>query len=161
MTVVAGGARPHGRPIAAGLRELTSDVDVVLVHDAARPLDPARAGAAVVGAVRSGHPAVVPVLPLTDTVKRVDADGVVTATVDRSALRVVQTPQGFRSADLVRAYDGLTDATTDDAGLVEAVGDPVHTVPGDPLAFPITTAWDLRSPSCCWRARRRPDRRRS
>lgn len=143
VTVVPGGA-DRTASVAAGLRELGSDVDVVLVHDAARPLTPPEVVRRVVGAVRSGLPAVIPVLPVTDTIKQLDATGVVTATVDRSALRAVQTPQGFRTADLVRAYDGVTDARTDDAGLVEALGDPVHTVPGDPVGFKITTAWDLR-----------------
>ncbi|MET0187832.1 MAG: 2-C-methyl-D-erythritol 4-phosphate cytidylyltransferase [Pseudonocardia sediminis] len=143
VTVVPGGA-DRTASVAAGLRELASDVDVVLVHDAARPLTPPDVVRRVVAAVRSGLPAVIPVLPVVDTVKRVDADGVVTATVDRSALRAVQTPQGFRASDLVRAYAGVTGALTDDAGLVEALGEDVHTVAGDPVAFKVTTAWDLR-----------------
>lgn len=142
VTVVPGGA-DRTASVAAGLRAVESDVEVVLVHDAARPLTPPDVVARVVAAVRSGLPAVIPVLPVTDTVKQVDADGVVTATVDRSALRAVQTPQGFRAADLVRAYDGVAGALTDDAGLVEALGDSVHTVAGDPIAFKVTTAWDL------------------
>ncbi|RZT88817.1 2-C-methyl-D-erythritol 4-phosphate cytidylyltransferase [Pseudonocardia sediminis] len=143
VTVVPGGA-DRTASVAAGLRELASDVDVVLVHDAARPLTPPEVVRRVVAAVRSGLPAVIPVLPVVDTVKRVDAGGVVTATVDRSALRAVQTPQGFRASDLVRAYAGVTGALTDDAGLVEALGEDVHTVAGDPVAFKVTTAWDLR-----------------
>ena len=143
VTVVAGGA-DRTASVAAGLRELTSDVDVVLVHDAARPLTPPEVVRRVVGAVRSGVPAVIPVLPVTDTIKQLDPSGVVSATVDRTALRAVQTPQGFRTADLVRAYDGATDARTDDAGLFEALGEPVRTVDGDPSAFKVTTAWDLR-----------------
>lgn len=143
VTVVPGGA-DRTASVAAGLRALASDVDVVLVHDAARPLTPSDVVRRVVAAVRSGLPAVIPVLPVTDTVKQVDGDGVVTATVDRSALRAVQTPQGFRASVLVRAHDGATGASTDDAGLVEALGEHVHTVPGDPVAFKVTTAWDLR-----------------
>ena len=143
VRVVPGGA-DRTASVAAGLRELPPSVDVVLVHDAARPFTPPEVVRRVVAAVRSGLSAVIPVLPVTDTVKRVDADEVVTATVDRSALRAVQTPQGFRAADLVRAYAGVTDARTDDSGLVEALGDPVHTVAGDPVAFKVTTAWDLR-----------------
>ncbi|MDN5915863.1 MAG: 2-C-methyl-D-erythritol 4-phosphate cytidylyltransferase [Pseudonocardia sp.] len=143
VAVVPGGA-DRTASVAAGLRALGSDVDVVLVHDAARPLTPPDVVRRVVTAVRSGLPAVIPVLPVTDTVKQVDADGVVTGTVDRSALRAVQTPQGFRASDLVRAYDAVVDALTDDAGLIEALGDSVHTVAGDPVAFKVTTAWDLR-----------------
>lgn len=122
-------------------------VDVVLVHDAARPLTPAALVAAVVTAVRSGHRAVIPVLPLVDTVKQVDDSGRVLATVDRSALRAVQTPQGFEPDLLLRAHlvaSATGAAATDDAGLVEALGEPVHTVPGDPMALKITTPWDHR-----------------
>ena len=143
VTVVAGGAS-RTASVAAGLRELAPDVDVVLVHDAARPLTPPEVVRRVVAAVRSGLSAVIPVLPVADTVKRVDDGGVVTGNVDRSPMRAVQTPQGFRAGDLVRAYDGVADALTDDAGLVEALGGPVHTVDGDPEAFKVTTAWDLR-----------------
>lgn len=143
VTVVAGGA-DRTASVAAGLSAIGPDAEVVLVHDAARPLTPAAVVARVVEAVRAGAPAVVPVLPVPDTIKQVDDAGVVMSTVDRSALRAVQTPQGFRPADLRRAYAGTPDPRTDDAGLVEAIGDPVTTVPGDPLAFKVTTAWDLR-----------------
>ena len=121
--------------------------EVVLVHDAARPLTPPALVAAVVAAVRAGHPAVVPVLPVADTVKRVDAVGRVVETVDRTVLRAVQTPQGFTPELLLRAHRAAAArgaAATDDAGLVEAIGEPVHTVPGDATAFKITTAWDHR-----------------
>jgi 2-C-methyl-D-erythritol 4-phosphate cytidylyltransferase len=82
------------------------------------------------------------VLPVVDTVKQVDADGVVLATPDRAALRVVQTPQGFDAAVLLRAHEAGSDAT-DDAGLVERLGVPVVTVPGHPDAMKITTKFDL------------------
>jgi 2-C-methyl-D-erythritol 4-phosphate cytidylyltransferase len=122
------------------------DAHTVLVHDAARALTPPALTAALVAAVAAGARAVVPVLPLADTVKRVDAAGAVLDTVDRSVLRAVQTPQAFETALLRRAYREASpaDATTDDAGLVERLGETVRTVPGDPLAFKITTAWDLR-----------------
>lgn len=123
----------------------------VLVHDAARALTPPSLVTQLVAAVAGGARAVVPVLPLADTVKRVDDAGAVLTTVDRSVLRAVQTPQAFEAALLRRAYagagasDGADGAgATDDAGLVERLGEPVYTVPGDPLAFKITTAWDLR-----------------
>lgn len=143
VTVVAGGA-DRTASVAAGLAAIGPEVEIVLVHDAARPLTPADVVSRVVAAVRAGAPAVVPVLPVADTIKQVDPAGVVVSTVDRSALRAVQTPQGFRAPDLRRAYAGVPDPRTDDAGLVEALGDPVATVPGDPLAFKVTTAWDLR-----------------
>lgn len=125
----------------------SSAVEVVLVHDAARPLTPPALVAAVVAAVRAGHRAVVPVLPVADTIKRVDDAGRVLATVDRSALRAVQTPQGFAHdllLDAHRAAEAAGAVATDDAGLVEALGEPVHTVVGDALAFKVTTPWDQR-----------------
>jgi 2-C-methyl-D-erythritol 4-phosphate cytidylyltransferase len=99
----------------------------------------------VVAALREGLRAVIPVLPVADTIKAVDANGVVLGTPERSGLRAVQTPQGFETALLRRAYQraaGLV--TTDDAALVEYLGVPVHTVEGDALAFKITTPMDLR-----------------
>lgn len=119
------------------------DADVVLVHDAARCLTPPGVVSAVIDAVVGGCPAVVPVLPVADTVKQVDGAGRVVATPDRAALRVVQTPQGFDAAVLRRAYAEPGLPATDDAGLVERLGVPVATVPGDPHAFKITTPFDL------------------
>lgn len=120
--------------------------EVVLVHDAARPLTPPALVAAVVAEVRAGHRAVVPALPLADTVKRVGTAAAVEATVDRSELRAAQTPQGFAWETLRAAYEksGVDAVATDDAGLVERLGEPVVTVPGDPAAFKVTTPWDLR-----------------
>ena len=114
----------------------------LLVHDAARCLTPAGPIRRVVDAVRAGERAVVPVLPVVDTVKEVDGEGYVTGTPDRAALRAVQTPQGFDPATLLAAYDAGGDVATDDAGLVERIGVRVSTVPGDALAFKITTAAD-------------------
>jgi 2-C-methyl-D-erythritol 4-phosphate cytidylyltransferase len=99
----------------------------------------------VVAALRDGMRAVIPVLPVVDTIKAVDANGVVLGTPERAGLRAVQTPQGFETELLRRAYQRAgTAAVTDDAALVENLGTPVHTVAGDPLAFKITTALDLR-----------------
>jgi len=117
--------------------------ELVLVHDAARALTPPALIARVVAALRAGHAAVVPVLPVADTIKAVDANGVVVATPDRTGLRVVQTPQGFHTELLLRAYDSSPADVTDDAALVENLGAQVHVVEGDPMAFKITTAWDL------------------
>lgn len=140
VSVVVGGDT-RTRSVRAAL-SAAGEVDVVLVHDAARALTPPSVFRAVVDAVLAGHPAVIPVLPLVDTVKQVDAAGRVLATVDRSTLCSVQTPQGF-AADLLRRAHATGGDLTDDAGLVEAMGEPVHTVPGDPLAFKVTTAFDL------------------
>ncbi|WP_167097264.1 2-C-methyl-D-erythritol 4-phosphate cytidylyltransferase [Mycobacterium sp. DL592] len=142
-TVVAGGPeRPDTvrRALAA-----VGDPDFVLVHDAARPLTPVAQIQRVVAALRDGLRAVIPVLPVIDTIKAVDANGVVLGTPERAGLRAVQTPQGFETALLRRAYEGAARAVvTDDASLVEFLGTPVHTVAGDTLAFKITTPLDLR-----------------
>ncbi len=140
--VVGGTSRTDS--VAAGLAALPAGVDVVLVHDAARCLAPATLVLAVVQAVCEGHPAVVPGLAVTDTIKLVDAAGAVVHTPDRSTLRAVQTPQGFDRATLQRAHaQAGAGVHTDDAGLVEALGTTVLVVPGDPLALKITTADDL------------------
>lgn len=143
ILVTAGGASRQGS-VASALAILPADCTVVLVHDAARALAPVELIESVVAAVRSGRSAVVPVLPVADTVKRVDGD-LVTATIDRSLLRVVQTPQGFTRPVLEQAHANAdpTAPATDDAGLVEALGLPVHTVPGHPAAFKVTTPFDL------------------
>ncbi|MFJ8964422.1 2-C-methyl-D-erythritol 4-phosphate cytidylyltransferase [Lentzea sp. NPDC102401] len=118
------------------------DTSIVLVHDAARAFTPPEVIADVVAAVRGGYDAVIPVLPVADTIKQVDEVGVVVSTPDRAGLRVVQTPQGFRAETLKAAYcSGI--AATDDAGLVEKNGVAVHTVPGHAHAMKITTPFDL------------------
>jgi 2-C-methyl-D-erythritol 4-phosphate cytidylyltransferase len=144
VEVVAGGDTRQ-QSVFRALAALPDDVDVVLVHDAARPLAPSEQADSVVTAVRGGADAVVPVLPVVDTVKRVDPDtDVVLETVDRGVLRAVQTPQGFRRTVLARAHAhaGTLDAT-DDAGLVEALGLQVRVVPGHPEAFKVTRPLDL------------------
>ena len=141
--VVAGGSeRPETVRHALAA---VGDPDFVLVHDAARPLTPADQIQRVVAALRDGLRAVIPVLPVIDTVKAVDANGVVLGTPERAGLRAVQTPQGFETELLRRAYERAAGAAvTDDASLVEFLGTPVHTVAGDALAFKITTPLDLR-----------------
>jgi 2-C-methyl-D-erythritol 4-phosphate cytidylyltransferase len=115
---------------------VTNSDHVVLLHDAARPLAPPDLANAVVEAVRAGHPGAVPVLPMTDTVKQVDASGLVVASPDREQLRVAQTPVAVRAGPVT---DQPLWAV---ARLVES-GVSVHCVPGHPLAFPVRTAWDL------------------
>jgi 2-C-methyl-D-erythritol 4-phosphate cytidylyltransferase len=142
VQVVAGGAERQDS-VRAGLGALPSDVDLVLVHDAARAFVPVAVVEAVVAALAAGADAVVPVLPVSDTVKRVDAGGAVVGTVVRADLRLVQTPQGFRREVLERAHGSASEALTDDAGLVEALGVTVQTVPGAAEAFKVTTPLDL------------------
>ncbi|MFC3687145.1 IspD/TarI family cytidylyltransferase [Aquipuribacter hungaricus] len=145
--VVPGGADRQAS-VAAGLDALAEDVDVVLVHDAARALAPPSVFTAVAAAVAGDVVAVVPGLTPADTVKQLaPATGgprTVAGTLDRSSLVAVQTPQGFR-ADVLRALHAAdrTAAVTDDAGMAEAAGHPVVVVPGHTEAFKVTTAVDL------------------
>jgi 2-C-methyl-D-erythritol 4-phosphate cytidylyltransferase len=144
LVVVAGGAtRPDSVRIA--LAQLPASTTLVLVHDAARPLAPVELVEAVAAELAGGADAVVPGVPVVDTVKAV-ADGVVTATVDRAGLRAVQTPQGFRREVLQRAHDEHDPAgpdVTDDAGMVERLGLTVVVVPGHEEAFKVTRPLDL------------------
>ena len=157
VRVVAGSEASRQASVALGLsaaRQDRPEADVVLVHDAARPLTPPAVVHRVVAAVRRGCGAVVPALPVTDTVKEVAPDGAgderVVTTPDRTRLRAVQTPQGFAVAALVAAHEGGARragdealAASDDAALVEALGGEVTVVAGDPLAFKVTTPLDL------------------
>jgi len=143
--VVAGGA-DRTESVCLALSALSGQPRYVLVHDAARALTPPGLIVRVVDALRAGHGAVVPALPLHDTIKAVDANGVVLGTPERAGLRAVQTPQGFATDLLLRAYErarlpGVE--FTDDASLVEHVGGQVQVVAGDPLAFKITTQLDM------------------
>ncbi|MBI3212857.1 MAG: 2-C-methyl-D-erythritol 4-phosphate cytidylyltransferase [Mycobacterium sp.] len=144
-TIVAGGAdRTESVRLALAGTSEGSTPDHVLVHDAARPLTPPSLIARVVQALQSGHLAVIPALPVSDTIKAVDANGVVLGTPERAGLRAVQTPQGFATDVLLRAYERAGTASfTDDASMVEGIGVPVQVVEGDPLAFKITTPLDL------------------
>jgi 2-C-methyl-D-erythritol 4-phosphate cytidylyltransferase len=151
VIIVAGGSSRQ-QSVAAALAALPDGVDVVLVHDAARPLTPASQFDVVAEAVRAGHDAVVPGLAVTDTIKQVGVDGRVLGTPARVLLRAIQTPQGFRREILAAAHaasesatDAPTDAatTTDDAGLVERMGGSVYVVPGHEEAFKVTHPLDL------------------
>ncbi|WP_295786843.1 2-C-methyl-D-erythritol 4-phosphate cytidylyltransferase [uncultured Microbacterium sp.] len=142
VSVVSGGATRQ-ESVAAGLDALWADVETVLVHDAARALTPAAVFDRVIAALDGGAAAVIPTVPVVDTIKRVDGEGRVTAAVDRSELAAAQTPQGFRR-DVLQAALAAADADhTDDAALVAAAGHDVVTVEGDAVAFKITTAPDL------------------
>jgi 2-C-methyl-D-erythritol 4-phosphate cytidylyltransferase len=145
VTVVPGGASRQAS-VEAALAALPADVDVVLVHDAARAFAPVDMIERVLAAVGSGIAAVVPGLPVHDTVRSVGADGTPHETLDRDRLRVVQTPQGFARGWLEAAHrqaaaDGRT--ATDDAALVEAIGGRVLVVPGSDEAFKVTRPLDL------------------
>ncbi|MFB7892328.1 2-C-methyl-D-erythritol 4-phosphate cytidylyltransferase [Microbacterium sp. NPDC056044] len=141
VSVVVGGDTRQGS-VAAGLAALWADVEVVLVHDAARALTPAEVFERVIAAIDGGAAGAIPVLPVIDTIKRVAGDEIVAA-VDRAELAAAQTPQGFRRDVLDAAYDAAVADFTDDAALVAEAGHAVAAVPGHPLAFKITTAADL------------------
>ncbi|MEE2854862.1 MAG: 2-C-methyl-D-erythritol 4-phosphate cytidylyltransferase [Actinomycetota bacterium] len=144
VTAVAGGP-DRTESVSLALAALPAASEFVLVHDAARALTPPTLITRVVAALRAGHDAVVPALRLHDTIKAVDANGVVLGTPERAGLRAVQTPQGFAADLLSRAYRAGAGMPgfTDDASLVEHVGGQVQVVEGDPLAFKITTQLDL------------------
>lgn len=140
--VVVGGAE-RSDSVRACLAALPSSVEYVLVHDAARPLASVELAARVLDALREGAQAVVPGLPVADTIKSVDEAGWVVSTAYRPALRAVQTPQGFARTTLDAAHASAGDAT-DDAGLVEQLGVKVLTVAGEARAIKVTTPDDLR-----------------
>lgn len=134
--VVAGGAT-RAASVRAGLAAVPEAAQFVLVHDAARPLADSGVYERVLAALRAGAGAVVPVVPVTDSIR--DASG---HAVDRATLLAVQTPQGF-AAPLLRLAHRENSEASDDATLVEAVGGKVVTVLGDPANFKITNAPDL------------------
>ncbi|CAN5812939.1 hypothetical protein BH24ACT3_BH24ACT3_16060 [soil metagenome] len=135
-TVVAGAATRSGS-VRAGLAAVPTEVGVVVVHDAARPLASAGLFATVIAAVRDGHDAALPLVPLTDTIRTIDGE-----TLDRSRLRAVQTPQGFRAGALRDVHAAAPEAT-DDASLVQVAGGRVAGVDGEPVNVKITTPTDL------------------
>jgi 2-C-methyl-D-erythritol 4-phosphate cytidylyltransferase len=139
--VPGGATRPDS--VAAGVACVPDGAEFVLVHDAARPLTPPEVVDRVVAALRSGAEGAVPALAMADTVKRVRPDGAVAETLERSALRAVQTPQGFPAAILRDALAAHTRDPTDCASMVEALGRIVVCVEGDERAFKVTTRGDL------------------
>lgn len=144
ITFVHGGAERFDS-VAQGLKAIPDADGVVLIHDAARALTPPGLIARVARAVLEGNEAVIPTIPVADTIKVVK-DHAVVDTPDRSTLRAVQTPQGFNLAALRAANEEFFahpfDAT-DDASIMEHAGHTVTTVTGDPMAFKITTPIDL------------------
>lgn len=142
VSVVAGGDS-RSESVARALIALPEDIDVVLVHDAARPLVPVEVVTNVVAAVRDGHNAVIPVLPVIDTIKSITDEGEILGTVPREQLRATQTPQGFRREVLQRAHAEVDAPVTDDAGMVESLGIAVHAVDGHEEAFKVTRPLDF------------------
>ncbi len=139
VTVVAGG-ETRQQSIANALAQVNSEI--VLVHDAARAFATTKLFTAVEEKVRNSKQAVIPAIQIADTVKRV-SDEQVLETVDRSSLRSAQTPQGFITVDLKRAYADATNDFTDDAALFQSLGKKVLYVTGESNAAKITTPDDL------------------
>jgi 2-C-methyl-D-erythritol 4-phosphate cytidylyltransferase len=139
--VVSGGpTRSHS--VRAGLAAVPTEASVIIVHDAARPLASASLFGSVVDALaEDGIDGAIPVLPVTDTLKRA-AGGKVSNTVDREGMVSVQTPQAFVAATL-RAAHAEGGEASDDAGLLEALGATVRTVPGEPSNFKLTHPEDM------------------
>ena len=158
LTIVDGGAT-RADSVRAALQALPADLDAVLVHDAARALAPPEVFRRVAAALAAGAEAVIPAVPVTDTIKTTTATAAaqagiasrtVTGTPDRSALRAVQTPQGFEAGLLRRAHQAAqlfnaeqAAAVTDDAMLAESLGAVVYVVEGSELSLKITTPLDL------------------
>ena len=136
-TAVVAGGSSRASSVRNGLAAVPPSAAIICVHDAARPLAGADVYERVVQEVRSGAAGAVPVMPVTDTIRRVDG-----GVVDRSVLQAVQTPQAFQAELLRSAHRGAEDAT-DDASLVEAAGHAIVAVEGHPRNIKITHPDDL------------------
>ncbi len=142
--LVTVGGRSRQDSVLCGLRAMPADIDDILVHDAARPLVTSRLISRCLAALRSSGTCLAAV-PVKDTLKKVQADRVVT-TVDRQMLWQAQTPQGARRKLLEKGYDCATAAgflATDEAALLEHAGIGVQVVPGDEINIKLTTPGDL------------------
>ncbi|MEY2815579.1 MAG: hypothetical protein RJA78_155 [Actinomycetota bacterium] len=141
VSFTPGGLSRQGS-IANALAVVSADIDLVLVHDAARCFTPAEVFNRVAQAVSETGFGVVPVLPVADTIKQVEQD-LVLGTINRDSLRVAQTPQGFRFSELKAAYESAVEDFTDDASLMQSTGAVIGYVQGDAKAFKITVQADL------------------
>jgi 2-C-methyl-D-erythritol 4-phosphate cytidylyltransferase len=142
--VVSGGLT-RSASVRAGLEAVPGDAEVILVHDAARPRGTRELWRRVIDEVRRGADAVVPAVPVVDTLREIGG-----GTVDRSRFVAVQTPQGFRAEALRRAHEAQPEGT-DDASLVDAIGGIVRVVDGEPSNLKITTPYDLAAMRACVR----------
>jgi 2-C-methyl-D-erythritol 4-phosphate cytidylyltransferase len=143
--LVSVGGRTRSESVANGLDDLPDEAEIVLIHDAARPLVGAATIDRVVGAVRAGKN-VIAALPVVDTLKEVDEDGCIGRTVSRDTLWRAQTPQGFPRQVIVDAHRRAKKervSATDDAALLERLGIPVHVVRGSERALKVTEADDF------------------
>ena len=141
VTVVTGGST-RTKSVKIALESVASDIEFILVHDAARPLASAQLGESILAALAGGEVAVIPALSVADTIKEVDASNYVVATPNRERLRAVQTPQGFARETLIKAHMQNIEAT-DDGALVEAMRGKVKLIAGEERALKITNPQDL------------------
>jgi 2-C-methyl-D-erythritol 4-phosphate cytidylyltransferase len=143
--VVIGGGPSRHASLHRALSTIESHVEIVVLHDACRPLAPPEVVSRVVGAVRRGAPGAVPVVEVTETVKELDPDGRVTRTVPRESVVRLQRPQAVRRSllDAAHARCAPTDLTTDEAGALAPPGTSLVTVQGDHDAFPVLRPADL------------------
>ncbi len=158
-TICPGGIAERFETVKAGLdhiRETLNGIDAVLVHDAARPCTPPIVVRRVIDALKD-HPAVVPGVPVPDTLKRAEpasstnpSQPQVETTISRERLFACQTPQGFHFDLITRAYEQVDLTSTDDAQLVERLGEPVLLVRGDPRNLKITRPEDLDLVRAIW-----------
>jgi 2-C-methyl-D-erythritol 4-phosphate cytidylyltransferase len=140
------GGETRAESVRLALAEVPEEAAVVLVHDAARPILPEEVLERVITALTDGWDGVVPVLPVSDTVKRVDAGGGVVETLDRAELVAAQTPQAFLASALRQAVSGLQPQGrefTDCASMVEARGGRIRAVAGDRRLLKVTSPEDL------------------
>ena len=136
------GGETRAASVAAAVAVVPDDAAAILVHDAARPVLPEEVIERVLTALNEGWDGAIPVLPIADTIKRVEADRVV-ETVAREGLAVAQTPQAFVAPILRGALSD--DEATDCSALVEARGGRVKVVPGDPLLIKVSEPGDLEA----------------
>jgi 2-C-methyl-D-erythritol 4-phosphate cytidylyltransferase len=143
--LVSVGGRTRSESVANGLDDLPDEAQIVLVHDAARPLVGAGTIERVIASVEQGFPTIA-ALPVVDTLKSVDEEGKISATIDRTSLWRAQTPQGFPRALIVDAHRRARAeklSTTDDAALCERLGHVVRVVHGSERALKVTDAGDF------------------
>ena len=141
VSVITGGVL-RSDSIRIAISKIPANYEYVLVHDAARALASTTLASSVLNQLIQGEQAVIPALDVIDTIKEVDSKGYVRNTLNRSSLKVIQTPQGFSRSILERAHQASEDAT-DDAALVEALGVAVKVIAGEDRAFKITTPSDI------------------
>jgi len=144
MVKVLAGGRSRRETVRLGLAALDPGIEQVLIHDGARPFISSELIARVLKALEQ-HQAVTAAVSVKDTIKKVDSAGLVKETLNRDFLRAVQTPQAFSCELLTRAHDsaGLEVRATDDASLVELLGEEVYVVAGEERNFKLTTPQDL------------------